>query len=204
MKKTQRMFWNEYYRQHKNIWRKVNYFEENFEGKSVLELGCGNGKSLAGILEKKPARLVGLDFSEIALRVAKERFPTGIELVHGECQELPFKKEEFDYIIANHVIGAMKEQEREKSISEIKRVLKNGGKLILSDFALGDLREKGELVEPNTYQKKNGVIQHFFTKKEVEQLMKGFTHIKVEVKSSYLCLNKQKVLRSEIFASAVK
>lgn len=204
MKKTLRMFWNEYYRQHKNIWRKINYFEENFEGKSVLELGCGNGKSLAGILEKKPARLVGLDFSEIALRVAVERFPTGVELVRADCQELPFKKEEFDYVIANHVVGAMTEKDRENSIAEIKRVLKKGGKLIFSDFAVGDLREKGEMVEPNTYQKKNGVIQHFFIKKEVETLLKDFTFSKTEVKSNYLVLKKQKVLRSEVFASAVK
>ena len=204
MEQTQRMFWNDYYRHHKNIWRKQNYFEEDFSGKEVLELGCGNGKSLAGIIETKPLKLVGLDFSEIAIRIAKERFPKGIEFIRGECQDLPFKNNEFDFVIANHVIGAMQKSDREKSIKEINRVLKKGGKLIFSDFAVGDLREKGELIERNTYQKKNGVIQHFFIAKELEELLSNFDSISVKINSNYLLLNKQKVLRTEVFAEAVK
>jgi ubiquinone/menaquinone biosynthesis C-methylase UbiE len=207
MKKTQRIFWNAHYRDHGSAWRKANYFTENFEGKSVLELGCGNGKSIFGIIEKKPSRVVAVDFSEIALRIAKQNFldfSNSIEFVHAECTDLPFKQNEFDFVIANHVVGAMTEIEREKCSSEIFRVLNESGKLIFLDFSIGDLREKGTLIEKNTYQKKNGIIQHFFTEKEVMSLFAKFSKQKIKTTSNYLLLNKKKVLRSEITGEFTK
>jgi ubiquinone/menaquinone biosynthesis C-methylase UbiE len=204
MKKTQRIFWNEHYRQHSNAWRKINYFEENFNKKSVLELGCGNGKSIAGIIEKNPLRLVAIDFSEIAVDLAKKRFGEKIKVICADCLDLPFEKEEFDYIIANHIIGAMIQKDREKCVSEIFRVLKKRGRIIFSDFSIGDLREKGTLIELNTYQKRNGIIQHFFTEKEVKNLFSKFLETKIKTVSNYLTLNKKRVLRSEIFANIIK
>jgi len=204
MKKTQRMFWNDYYRKHGNVWRKVNYFEEDFSGKKVLELGCGNGKSVAGIFEKNPLKLCAVDFSEIAIRVAEERFPEGVDFFRAECQELPFKNNEFDFVVCRHVLGAMDAKDAAQSVGEIKRVLKKGGEVLFSDFGIGDLREKGSMVGVNTYQKKNGILQHFFTENEAKKLFGGFSGVTVETKSNYLMLSGKRVLRTEVFATAIK
>lgn len=204
MKKNQRMFWNEYYRLHGSAWRKTNFFEQSFENQTILELGCGNGKSLLGLIEKKPLKIIAIDFSEIALKIAKQKIPEGIEFFKADCTNLPFKQKEFDVVIANHVIGALGESEREQAVSEIFRVLKKNGLLIFSDFAVGDLREKGTIIEKNTYQKKNGIIQHFFTKSEVDSLFSKFSVKKINNVSNYLLLGKKRVLRSEIFGEFKK
>jgi ubiquinone/menaquinone biosynthesis C-methylase UbiE len=204
MKKNQRMFWNEYYRLHGSAWRKTNFFEQSFENQSVLELGCGNGKSLLGLIEKKPLRIVAVDFSEIALRIAKQKIPKGVEFFRADCVNLPFKQKEFDVVIANHVIGAILEGEREQAVSEIFRVLKETGTTLFSDFAVGDLREKGTIIEKNTYQKKNGIIQHFFTEPETKSLFSKFSSKKIKTISNYLLLGKKRVLRSEIFGEFKK
>lgn len=202
MKKTQRIFWNDYYRRHGEAWRGTAKAGAELGGKRVLELGCGTGKSLKAILAKKPERAVAVDFSEIAVRIARQRFSNGAEILHADCKKLPFENETFDIIFCRHVLGAMTLKERKKCVAEMKRVLAEGGSLLFEDFALGDLREKGAEIEKNTFQKKNGIVQHFFTKKEVEELFSGFKKVFAEKIKKKLRFGKKKVLRAEIVATA--
>jgi len=76
----------------------VAFYRHACEGAAaVLELGCGSGRVLAALAEPG-RRLVGLDESADALRIASSRVP-GVELVEGRMQELDLG-ERFDRIVA--------------------------------------------------------------------------------------------------------
>ena len=67
----------------------------------VLEIGCADGRLLAGL---KPARGVGVDFSEEMIRRAKERHPD-LEFIHADAHDLSAINETFDVIILSDLVN---------------------------------------------------------------------------------------------------
>jgi ubiquinone/menaquinone biosynthesis C-methylase UbiE len=158
------------------------------------------------LLRSKPKKIVAIDFSEIAVRIAEKKFSKQIssrkiQILHNDATELSFKKDSFDAVVCFHTLGAMLFSQRKKCVGEIFRVLKKSGRVFFEDFAVGDLREKStelKLVEKNTLQKKNGIIQHFFIEEEVEGLFSRFKIIEIKSTGECLQLGKERVLRSEV------
>jgi len=200
--------WNSEYRSKGQVWRaRFNEpFQEGiFTGKKVLELGVGNGKTLEKILLQKPALVKAVDFSPIAIRLCEKKFSEikNAKFFEADLQNLPFKDSEFDIIVCFHSLAHLLENERPAAVSEIKRALKAGGKLLFEDFAIGDFRfAKGTEIEKNTFQRGNGIIYHYFTAEEIQGLfqMKGSAWL-VEKE---LSLAGKKVSRKEIKAEFVK
>ncbi|HUP27381.1 MAG TPA: class I SAM-dependent methyltransferase [Chloroflexia bacterium] len=92
----------------------------------ALDLGCGTGLNLDHMA--RYARPVGTDFSEEALHFCRER---GHELLcKADAASLPFPDQEFDIITALDVIEHLDDDLL--ALSELKRVLKPGGFLIVS------------------------------------------------------------------------
>jgi SAM-dependent methyltransferase len=69
-------------------------------GQSVLEIGCGAGDLLAAV---KPARGVGIDFSEEMVRAARQRYPD-LQFIHADAHELDLN-ETFDVIILSDLLN---------------------------------------------------------------------------------------------------
>ena len=67
------------------------------------------------------------------LRLAKKSITENIEFVTTYAEKLPFDDESFDNISIG--FGFRNFTDKEKSLSEIKRVLKKNGKLIMIDFS---------------------------------------------------------------------
>ncbi len=117
-------------------WADVEVLAEYIKpGDKVLDLGCGNGR-LYQILAKKQVLYTGLDQSAELIRLAKEKVPE-VEFVVGEMTELSFGAESFDAIFSiaafNHIPGA---ELQLKSLQEMKRVLKPGGLIIMTNWNL--------------------------------------------------------------------
>ncbi|MFA5504993.1 MAG: methyltransferase domain-containing protein [Vulcanimicrobiota bacterium] len=71
---------------------------DHFEGKLVLDAGCGKGRHLQVSSSFQPELVVGIDLGEAAY-LAKDAcrdFPN-VEVVRGDLLNLPFKKNLFDY-----------------------------------------------------------------------------------------------------------
>jgi len=98
----------------------------------VLDLCCGTG-DFSRIISKFYPRthVIGLDFSEKMLKIAKTKNPKNV-FMPGDCTNLPFESNEFDYITMG--FGLRNIQNRQKAISEAYRVLNNGGKFLHLDF----------------------------------------------------------------------
>ncbi|MFS4580997.1 class I SAM-dependent methyltransferase [Phaeobacter sp. C3_T13_0] len=122
--------------------RAVGYVNEHRSG-CVLEVGVGTGLSLP--LYKSHLKVTGIDFSEDMLRKAKKRVAES-KLHHVEAlrqmdaRALDFPDATFDTVSAMHVLSVVPDPE--KVMGEIARVLKPGGKVVITNHFL---REQGVL-----------------------------------------------------------
>ncbi|MEU6380345.1 class I SAM-dependent methyltransferase [Streptomyces sp. NPDC046909] len=99
-------------------------------GQTVLDIGCGDGTAAAVAAPLLPGhRLVGVDWSQDALRRARTRLPYAVrgELTGGG---LPFGAESVDAVLFSEVIEHLVDPD--SAMDEIRRVLRPGGHLMLS------------------------------------------------------------------------
>ena len=93
----------------------------------ALDLGIGDGRGAAAI---KTGRLVGADVSQVALDRARKRVPNA-ELVLIEPDEpLPFDDNSFDLVACTETLEHVRDVQL--ALSEIRRVLRPGGRLALT------------------------------------------------------------------------
>lgn len=107
-------------------YRKISEFIGRNDGK-LLECGCGEGYVLERI--KGRGEVYGMDISLEALKEAKRRKPNA-ELFLGDIINIPFDDKSFDITVACDVLEHTKQYE--KAISEILRVTKPNGKIIIA------------------------------------------------------------------------
>jgi ubiquinone/menaquinone biosynthesis C-methylase UbiE len=106
-------------------------------GESVLDVGCGPGIDMfemARIIGAE-GRLVGVDASEFMVAEARRRakdfvFPITFEV--GDVYALPFPDRSFDVCCAQRVLEHLDEPVR--ALSEMKRVVRPGGRIGVFDF----------------------------------------------------------------------
>jgi SAM-dependent methyltransferase len=85
--------------------------EDDFEGRTVLDAGCGLGGFAEHALKWGAARVVGVDFSA-AIDAARERLGDEIEFVQGDIYALPFAEGSFDVAYSIGVLHHLPDPER--------------------------------------------------------------------------------------------
>jgi SAM-dependent methyltransferase len=166
----------------------------------VLELGSGNGKSFSALISRGIS-VTAIDFSPSAARMSHYiamQIGTGAVAI-ADARQLPFSAGAFDAVIAIHIIGHMCEKDRERIAKESMRVLRDDGMLWFSGFACEDLRfGKGNLVEPQTFERANGTITHYFSEPEVQELFCGLTPVKIATERWMMRVRGTDHIRAEI------
>jgi ubiquinone/menaquinone biosynthesis C-methylase UbiE len=163
------MAWDRKYEGEHPRWRGPAVHELNLpDGGRVLELGCGDGKTLRGLVGKGH-EVVALDFSRQAIlsmmaRMANEGH---VHPVLGDGSVLPFSSETFQLVVGHHFFEHLESQGRRSAAREVARVLSPGGILSVRAFGRHDMRDgKGEVIEPSTYLRE-GIVYHYFEEEEI-------------------------------------
>jgi tRNA (cmo5U34)-methyltransferase len=96
----------------------------------VLDLGTGDGRLLALLLADRPeTRGVGLDFSQLMLSVAHERFAGDerVELVHHDLAEPLPPLGHFDAVVSSFAIHHLEHERKRSLCGEVFDLLEPGG-----------------------------------------------------------------------------
>jgi demethylmenaquinone methyltransferase/2-methoxy-6-polyprenyl-1,4-benzoquinol methylase len=99
-------------------------------GSRALDVATGTG-DLAIELSSRGAQVVGLDFSERMLELAREKAP-GIEFVQGNALELPYADASFDAVTVG--FGARNFSDLERGLGELARVTRPGGRVVILEI----------------------------------------------------------------------
>ncbi|MCK9554438.1 arsenite methyltransferase [bacterium] len=158
------------------------------KGDTVLDLGSGAGFDafLSAQCVGKTGRVIGVDMTpEMVAKAqgnAKKGNYSNVEFRLGEIEKLPIKDNSIDMIISNCVINLS--PDKETVFKEAYRVLRSGGRLMVSDLALtGDLPDEIK----NSVEAYVGCLAGAIKKDDYLKLIKtaGFQNIEVLSESSY-------------------
>lgn len=115
------------------------------EGETVLDLGSGAGADVLLAARKvgPSGRVIGVDMTDEMVEAARANVAAAgtatVEVRKGIIEDLPVESASVDLVISNCVINLSPEKER--VFSEIARVLKPGGRMLVSDIVAEDLPE---------------------------------------------------------------
>jgi len=147
----------------RRVWEPLKKFLKNKKG-PILDLGCGE----CPLTRDYPSKFIGLDFSLELLKRAncKDRICADIEY-------LPIRDNSFKYITSIATIHHFdNEKSRLNFLKEIKRILKPGGKALITAWTLPP--KDATKIKGSDYFVKFGKYDrfyHIFTKKEFEKLL---------------------------------
>jgi len=166
--------WENEYTKKGTIWRGPQSLRLDLpSGGRVLELGCGNGKTLSALIGRG-AQVCGLDFSPAAIKSCSP-LSEWAWLVLADATLLPFVDRSFRTVLAFHLLEHLSHEGMERCSREIMRVLVPGGKLLVRALSTRDMRwGKGEEIETNTFLSGSGIVTHFFEAEELGHLFRAF------------------------------
>jgi ubiquinone/menaquinone biosynthesis C-methylase UbiE len=108
-------------------------------GDQVLDVGCGTGTLAMEVQQRVGAtgRVVGVDpgseqIARARAKAARRRAP--VEFQIGVIEQLAFPGQTFDVVLSTLMMHHLPPSLKRQGLSEIARVLKPGGRLVIADF----------------------------------------------------------------------
>jgi ubiquinone/menaquinone biosynthesis C-methylase UbiE len=137
----------------------------------LLDCGCGTAPMLSLLHEKYPEKhYTGIDLTPKMIEVARQKKLPNVELIVGDCENLPFAENSFDAVICcqsfHHYPNV------QDFFDSVYRVLRPGGRLILRDMTMnsGAVRWLCNHVEMPLINLTGHGDVHVYGKDEVQKL----------------------------------
>jgi len=112
------------------------------ESMTVLDIGCGTGAHLEAYVDSG-AECFGLDASPAMLEQASTRLGETAILEIGDATALPYRDSSFDFVFTSLFLHELDAETRGAALSEIARVARQDGRVLIIDYRAGPLRTKG-------------------------------------------------------------
>lgn len=160
------------------IMERIEAEAARLKGKTLLEIGCGMGYDSLEFI-RRGVKVAMIDLTPAAIDFARRHFEiAGVEpdyLDVGSALDLPFGDEAFDAVWSNGVFHATGDTPR--AIAEARRVLKPGGRAIISHFYrkpswMYCLHRLGR--ENIEHKDEDPPVNEFYTEEEIESMFEGF------------------------------
>lgn len=112
-------------------------------GEKILEVAFGTGLNFVEILKRNPSGWVnGIDVSMKMLERARKRISKNgqqnFTLYLCDCRHLPFEDETFDVLMNQYLLDILPVEDFIPILLEFKRVLKDGGRIVLVNMTKGE------------------------------------------------------------------
>jgi ubiquinone/menaquinone biosynthesis C-methylase UbiE len=121
--------WFFFDRIHKTL---LNMIEKEYRPEVVLDVGCGTGRLLRKVKERWPSvQLIGVDAAAGMIENARKLMPYAIFYV-SKAESLPLADASVD--LAFSTASYHHWEDKKKALSEIRRVLRVGGRFFLADI----------------------------------------------------------------------
>ncbi len=106
--------------------------------KYILDVATGTGDFAVEAMRLNPEKIIGVDISEGMLEIGRKKvkrkgLEQKIELTYGDSENLDFNHNKFDAVIVS--FGVRNFENVDRGLSEIYRVLKPGGKMVVLEFS---------------------------------------------------------------------
>src|SRR6185295_614648 len=154
----------------------------------ILDYGCGYGRTLVDLSAGGFQNLVGVDFSEAMLVRARVAAPRA-GLVRDDGHSLPFKNECFDAVLLFAVLTCIPSDEDQRGLlAEVKRVLRPGRLLYISDLLLNNDARNRERYQQfaeaykcyGVFELPEGVAVRHHQKQWIKELTRSFRQLEYE------------------------
>ena len=117
------------------LWRrKAVNLVKNYAHESILDIATGTGDFAIELAKLSPVKIIGIDIAEKMLEIGREKVQQKglsgkIELMEADSENLPFPENTYD--LATSAFGVRNFENLNKGLSEIYRVLKPGGRVLI-------------------------------------------------------------------------
>lgn len=148
----------------------LNQFPKLNLKQKILDVGCGDGVLDFLIKKEKGGSIYGIDSSKEAIEIAKKKFKDlnikNYIFKAASGYKSPFKDNFFDYVILADVIEHV--QKPDQMLEEVKRVIKSGGKIIVSSVVkLSDVPEDKLHVKEYQTEELKSLLEKYFIKTKI-------------------------------------
>jgi ubiquinone/menaquinone biosynthesis C-methylase UbiE len=157
---------------YKMCYRKIRPLLSLQDGMKVLDVGCGTGSLLKELSRSgKELNLYGIDLSSEMIRAAREKLKDEkhVELHEASAADLPFESNFFDYIVCMNSLHH--HADPNQSLTEMARILKPGGVMILTDSFVDSTVRK--ILSRTVYLLWNEGEVQYFKREELRRIFRS-------------------------------
>ena len=122
------------------LWRRkaIRIISESYNHPYILDVATGTGDLAIAAMKINPSRIAGIDISNNMLELGREKiekrgFGDKIKMIHADSEMIPFGDNEFDVAMA--AFGVRNFSEPIKGLSEMRRVVRPGGMVLVLEFS---------------------------------------------------------------------
>ncbi len=122
------------------LWRRraIQIISKSFIHPYILDVATGTGDLAIAAMKLNPQGVAGIDISRKMLEIGREKirkkgFSDKIKLIAADSEMIPFSDNEFDVVMV--AFGVRNFSEPVKGLSEMKRVVRQGGMVLVLEFS---------------------------------------------------------------------